>query len=51
MKPDKYDGKGSYETFVYQFENQLCLTDKVVTLVIGRNCRSVIRGTERGIAR
>jgi len=21
MKPDKFDGKGSYETFIYQFEN------------------------------
>jgi len=37
MKPDKFDGKGSYETFVYQFENcakynQWCLTDKVAHL-------------------
>ena len=21
MRPDKFDGKGSYETFLYQFEN------------------------------
>ena len=37
MKPDKFDGKGSYETFLYQFENcarynEWDMTDKVAHL-------------------